>query len=110
MKRISIKLTPGQRKQIRSIVGHDADAIELSLEELEERIAPSLIFRDPIDVSLVDGAPGGLDVDAGSLTVDESVSLEGVGDKLDGEYYVESADHTLDDEASKTSFETDRSE
>ena len=35
-----ITLTPEQRDQIRQVTGKDADAIELSVEELEERIAP----------------------------------------------------------------------
>ncbi|HZN98158.1 MAG TPA: hypothetical protein VFB61_10550 [Gemmatimonadales bacterium] len=35
-----ITLTPEQRDQVRRATGKDADAIELSVEELEERIAP----------------------------------------------------------------------
>jgi uncharacterized small protein (DUF1192 family) len=34
-------LTPEQKDQIRKATGKDAEAIELSVEELEERIAPS---------------------------------------------------------------------
>jgi uncharacterized small protein (DUF1192 family) len=33
-------LTPEQKEQIRQVTGKDADVIELSVEELEERIAP----------------------------------------------------------------------
>ena len=39
-KRISIKLSPEQQKQIRAATGKDAEALELGIEELEERIAP----------------------------------------------------------------------
>lgn len=34
-------LTPEQKEQIRKATGKDAEAIELSVEELEERIAPA---------------------------------------------------------------------
>lgn len=34
-------LTPEQKDQVRKATGKDAEAIELSVEELEERIAPS---------------------------------------------------------------------
>jgi hypothetical protein len=33
-------LTPEQKEQIRRVTGKEAEAIELSVEELEERIAP----------------------------------------------------------------------
>jgi uncharacterized small protein (DUF1192 family) len=33
-------LTPEQKEQIRQVTGKEADSIELSIEELEERIAP----------------------------------------------------------------------
>jgi len=36
-----IKLTPEQKAQVRTATGKDAEAVELSVEELEERIAPS---------------------------------------------------------------------
>jgi hypothetical protein len=36
-----IHLTPDQKDQIRNATGKDAEAVELSVEELEERIAPS---------------------------------------------------------------------
>ena len=35
-----IELTPEQRAQVRNATGKDAEAVELSVEELEERIAP----------------------------------------------------------------------
>mgnify|MGYP006174100471 CR=1 FL=1 len=34
-------LTPEQKEQVRRSTGKDAEAIELSVEELEERIAPA---------------------------------------------------------------------
>jgi len=38
-----IQLTPDQKSQVRNATGKDAEAVELSVEELEERIAPSTI-------------------------------------------------------------------
>jgi uncharacterized small protein (DUF1192 family) len=35
-----IHLTPEQKDQVRDATGKDAEAVELSVEELEERIAP----------------------------------------------------------------------
>jgi hypothetical protein len=35
-----ITLTPDQKDQVRRATGRDAEAVELSVEELEERIAP----------------------------------------------------------------------
>jgi hypothetical protein len=35
-----ITLTPEQKEQVRRATGKDAEAVELSVEELEERIAP----------------------------------------------------------------------
>lgn len=37
---VRIKLTPEQKAEVRGHTGKDADAIELSVQELEERIAP----------------------------------------------------------------------
>ena len=37
---LRIKLTPEQKKAVRKATGKDADHLELSVEELEERIAP----------------------------------------------------------------------
>ena len=34
-------LTPEQKEQVRKATGKDAEMIELSVEELEERIAPA---------------------------------------------------------------------
>jgi uncharacterized small protein (DUF1192 family) len=40
---VRIELTPEQKAKIRAATGKDAEAVELSVEELEERIAPSNI-------------------------------------------------------------------
>ena len=40
-----IDLTPGQKATIRNATGKDAEAVELSVEELEARIAPSKVFH-----------------------------------------------------------------
>lgn len=37
---VRLQLTPEQKAQVRESIGRDADAIELSARELEERIAP----------------------------------------------------------------------
>ncbi len=37
---VRIQLTPEQKAQIKSATGKDAQALELSVTELEERIAP----------------------------------------------------------------------
>jgi hypothetical protein len=42
--RIRIELTAEQKAEIRSATGKDAETIELSVEELEERIAPKKGF------------------------------------------------------------------
>jgi hypothetical protein len=36
-----LTLTPEQKEQVRKTTGKEAEAIELSVEELEERIAPA---------------------------------------------------------------------
>lgn len=43
---IRIELTPEQKAQVRKVTGKDAEAVELSVEELEERIAPTK-FHSP---------------------------------------------------------------
>jgi hypothetical protein len=35
-----LTLTPEQRSEVRELTGKDVDSLELSAEELEERIAP----------------------------------------------------------------------
>jgi hypothetical protein len=39
---IRLELTPEQREQIRRTTGKDAQTLELSIQELEERIAPAV--------------------------------------------------------------------
>lgn len=43
---LRIKLTPEQQAQVRKATGKNADALELSVQELEERIAPSSLMGD----------------------------------------------------------------
>jgi hypothetical protein len=40
-----LTLTAEQKKAIRSATGKDAEALELKIEELEERIAPGKLFN-----------------------------------------------------------------
>ncbi len=42
-KRIALQLTPAQRQAVKALTGKDAEAIELGVEELEERIAPARV-------------------------------------------------------------------
>ncbi len=44
---VHIKLTPEQREMIRKATGKNAEALELTVEELEERIAPGQ-FKPPV--------------------------------------------------------------
>jgi hypothetical protein len=39
---LRLTLTPEQKEQVRKATGKDAEAVELSVEELEERIAPAI--------------------------------------------------------------------
>ena len=39
-----IELTPEQKAKVRNATGKDAEAVELSVEELEERIAPRKVL------------------------------------------------------------------
>jgi hypothetical protein len=39
---IRLTLTPEQKDQIRKVTGKEAEALELTVEELEERIAPTV--------------------------------------------------------------------
>jgi hypothetical protein len=40
---VRIDLTPEQKAKISAATGKDAEAVELSVEELEERIAPTTV-------------------------------------------------------------------
>jgi hypothetical protein len=42
-----IELTPEQKAKVRNATGKDAVAVELSVEELEERIAPTSKIPKP---------------------------------------------------------------
>ncbi len=44
-KRISIKLSPEQQKQVKQATGKNAEALELTVEELEQRIAPFYVVK-----------------------------------------------------------------
>jgi uncharacterized small protein (DUF1192 family) len=41
---VRIELTEEQKKQLHELTGQDANAIEFSVQELEERIAPAALF------------------------------------------------------------------
>jgi hypothetical protein len=40
---VRLDLTDAQKAQVKQATGKDADAVEISAEELEERIAPSFL-------------------------------------------------------------------
>jgi len=44
--RVQIKLTPEQREMVRKATGKNAESLELSAQELEERIAPLRALPD----------------------------------------------------------------
>ena len=50
---VRIDLTTSQKEQVKARTGHDAEAIELTVQELEERIAPG-IQSNHNDTLLVD--------------------------------------------------------
>ena len=43
-----IQLTPDQKWQVKNATGKEAEAVELSVEELEERIAPTTTKFRPV--------------------------------------------------------------
>ena len=43
---VRLELTPEQKDLIKKQTGKEADAVELSVQELEERIAPSPLFDE----------------------------------------------------------------
>ena len=45
---IQIRLTETQKAEVKAATGKDAETVELSVEELEERIAPSRQSVKPI--------------------------------------------------------------
>lgn len=38
----SLKLTPRQQEEVKELTGKDAESVSLTIQELEERIAPRL--------------------------------------------------------------------
>ncbi len=44
-KRMALKLSAEQQKQIKDATGKTAEAIDLSVEELEQRIAPAIFIK-----------------------------------------------------------------
>lgn len=42
---VRIELTEPQREEVKQTTGKDAEALELSVRELEERIAPRALFE-----------------------------------------------------------------
>jgi hypothetical protein len=41
---VKLELTPEQKAMIKNTTGKSADAVEFSVQELEERIAPGTLF------------------------------------------------------------------
>ena len=46
--KVQIKLTPEQREAVRKATGKNADSIELTAQELEERIAPMTALSEEL--------------------------------------------------------------
>jgi len=44
---VRLKLTPEQQNEVRQATGKDAEVIELSVQELEERISPMKVGWKP---------------------------------------------------------------
>lgn len=42
---VRIELTPEQKQLVKRETGKDADAVELTVDELEERIAPRPVYQ-----------------------------------------------------------------
>jgi hypothetical protein len=45
--RVELHLTEEQRAQVKAATGQDAETVELTVEELEERIAPARMSVNP---------------------------------------------------------------
>lgn len=45
---VRIKLTPAQAQEVKQATGREAEAIEFTVEELEQRIAPTSLLSQPI--------------------------------------------------------------
>jgi hypothetical protein len=48
---VRIQLTPEQKAMVKNATGKDAEAVELSVSELEERIAPVTFSVNPAKTS-----------------------------------------------------------
>jgi hypothetical protein len=55
---VRLQLTPEQQARIKQATGHAAEALDLTVEELEERITPRIIGNH--NEPLLTGAPGTL--------------------------------------------------
>ena len=53
--RVLIKLTAEQKKAIRAATSRDVDTIELTVEELEERIAPGVRLQTAAQIAASPG-------------------------------------------------------
>jgi hypothetical protein len=43
-KPVRIELTPEQKKQIKDASGEDVNTVEFTIQELEERVAPRMVY------------------------------------------------------------------
>jgi|KBSSwiStaDraftv2_1062776.scaffolds.fasta_scaffold13765178_1 hypothetical protein len=41
---VRIELTPEQKKQVKEVSGEDVTTVELQIQELEERVAPRMVY------------------------------------------------------------------
>ena len=55
---VKLELTPEQKAMIKNTTGKNADAVEFSVTELEERIARGRLFRGPDKGGAFFGAVG----------------------------------------------------
>jgi hypothetical protein len=51
--RVRIELTNEQKNQIKEAAGHEIGAVEFSMEELEQRIAPSKFFEVKMETVII---------------------------------------------------------
>ena len=41
---VRIELTPEQKKQVKEVSGEDVNTLDLQIQELEERVAPRMVY------------------------------------------------------------------
>ena len=41
---VRIELTPEQKKQVKEVSGEDVSTLDLQIQELEERVAPRMVY------------------------------------------------------------------